>query len=248
MFEQSLLGTTGRERGRWRWIAIGSVIIQVALLTAFVVGPLLYPATMAPYKTAEMKVISLAKVKPPVVVKRPIVQKTGAASAPASAQPVQMVARASTQTAITRPAIESDDKPTLLTGSGMGSPAGTLVGSGAFSGRGSDGSSPLVVVKAERRGPLNISKGVSAGLLLSPIRPVYPQIAKMAGVSGTVVVTATIDKSGRIVGLEVLSGPMMLQKAAADAVRDARYKPYLLNGEPVEVTTTFSVNFVMGAA
>jgi protein TonB len=106
------------------------------------------------------------------------------------------------------------------------------------------------VVVAKAAAPparLNISSGVSAGLLLTPLRPVYPEIAKIAHVSGTVVVTATIDKSGRIVGLQVLSGPVMLQKAAVDAVRDARYRPYLLNGQPVEVITTFSVNFVMGA-
>jgi protein TonB len=82
--------------------------------------------------------------------------------------------------------------------------------------------------------------------LLTPLRPSYPQIAKVARVSGTVVVTATIDTSGRIVGLKVLSGPPLLQQAAADAVRDARYRPFLLNGQPVEVVTTFSVNFVMG--
>jgi protein TonB len=94
--------------------------------------------------------------------------------------------------------------------------------------------------------PLNISRGVSAGLLLTPLRPIYPEIARIAHVSGTVVVTATIDKNGRIIGLQVLSGPVMLQQAAVAAVRDARYRPYLLNGQPVEVITTFSVNFVMG--
>jgi protein TonB len=124
------------------------------------------------------------------------------------------------------------------------------MGGGSLPGLGSGsegGKGPVVVAKAAvPAAPLNISRGVSAGLLLTPLRPVYPEIAKIAHVSGTVVVTATIDKSGRIVGLKVLSGPPMLQQAAADAVRDARYRPYLLNGQPVEVVTTFSVNFVMG--
>jgi protein TonB len=85
------------------------------------------------------------------------------------------------------------------------------------------------------------------GLLLAPITPVYPRIAIASHVEGTVVVTATIDKHGRIVGLQVLSGPLMLQSAAAEAVKEARYKPYLLNGEPTDVTTTISVNFRIGS-
>jgi protein TonB len=66
-------------------------------------------------------------------------------------------------------------------------------------------------------------------------------------VQGTVVVTAMIDKEGRIVGVRVLSGPAMLQGAAVDAVREARYRPYLLNGEATEVETTVSVNFRLGS-
>ena len=85
-----------------------------------------------------------------------------------------------------------------------------------------------------------------AGRLLAPITPIYPPIARAAHVQGTVVVTATIDKQGRIVGAQVLSGPDMLRNAAIDAIRAARYKPYLLNDEPTDVTTTISVNFTMG--
>jgi periplasmic protein TonB len=85
-----------------------------------------------------------------------------------------------------------------------------------------------------------------AGRLLAPITPVYPPIARAAHVQGTVVVTATIDKQGRIVGAQVLSGPDMLRNAAIDAIRVARYKPYLLNDEPTDVITTISVNFTMG--
>jgi len=65
----------------------------------------------------------------------------------------------------------------------------------------------------------------------------------MSRVEGTVVVTATIDKHGRITGLQVLSGPEMLRTAAVDAIKDARYRPYLLNGEPTDIITTISVNF-----
>jgi protein TonB len=84
-------------------------------------------------------------------------------------------------------------------------------------------------------------------MLLAPIRPAYPAIAKAAGVSGVVVVEAVISKAGTVESLRVLSGPDLLRAAALDAIRAARYHPYLLNGEPTEVQTTFTVNFRLGA-
>jgi protein TonB len=73
--------------------------------------------------------------------------------------------------------------------------------------------------------------------------PQYPAIAKAAHIQGIVVLQATISKSGSIQNLRVISGPPALQRAAMDAVRSWRYKPYLLNGEPVEVETTINVVF-----
>jgi periplasmic protein TonB len=83
-------------------------------------------------------------------------------------------------------------------------------------------------------------------MLLAPIRPVYPVIAKAAGVQGSVVVEAIISRTGTIESLRVVSGPEMLRGAAIDAIREARYRPYRLNGEPVDVETTITVNFRMG--
>jgi protein TonB len=83
------------------------------------------------------------------------------------------------------------------------------------------------------------------GSLLAKFVPVYPAIAKAAGVHGTVVLQATISKSGTIENLRVIGGPLMLQQAALDAVKTWRYRPYLLNGEPVEVETTVNVVFEM---
>jgi protein TonB len=93
---------------------------------------------------------------------------------------------------------------------------------------------------------LRVSKGVLLGMLIAPIRPVYPMIAKAAGVQGSVVVEAVISREGRIESLHVVSGPAMLQGAAMDAIREARYQPFRLNGEPTEVQTTITVNFRMG--
>jgi len=75
--------------------------------------------------------------------------------------------------------------------------------------------------------------------------PVYPAIAKDTGTSGTVILAAIISKNGTIENLHVISGPLMLQQAALDAVRAWRYRPYLLDGQPVEVETTVSVIFTL---
>jgi protein TonB len=103
---------------------------------------------------------------------------------------------------------------------------------------------PKVQAAAPKK--VNISAGVAVGMLLVKTQPVYPPIAKAARVSGTVVLQATISKTGTIEGLHVISGPAMLQQAAQDAVRQWRYRPYLLNNEPVEVETTVNVIFTLG--
>lgn len=92
---------------------------------------------------------------------------------------------------------------------------------------------------------INISAGVAQGLLSSHSAPVYPPVAKAAGVSGTVVLQATVSQTGNIEALHVVSGPALLQQAALDAVKSWTYRPYLLNGEPVEVGTTINVIFTL---
>ncbi len=84
-------------------------------------------------------------------------------------------------------------------------------------------------------------------MLIAPIHPVYPQIAKSARIEGMVIIEAVISRTGTIESLHVVSGPPMLQRAAIDAIRAARYHPYLLNGSPTEVQTTISVNFHLGS-
>jgi protein TonB len=101
-------------------------------------------------------------------------------------------------------------------------------------------------VKAAPPRKVNISAGVELGLLIQKVTPTYPPIAKAARVQGTVVLQATISKQGTIEDLKVVSGPPMLQQAALDAVRQWRYRPYLLNNEPVEVETSVQVIFTLG--
>jgi peptidyl-prolyl cis-trans isomerase A (cyclophilin A) len=93
---------------------------------------------------------------------------------------------------------------------------------------------------------VNISAGVAVALLVHKPNPVYPIEARQAGVSGRVELEALIGTDGTIKDLQVIAGPELLQQAALDAVRTWRYRPYLLNGQPVEVRTIINVIFTLG--
>jgi len=90
---------------------------------------------------------------------------------------------------------------------------------------------------------VNISQGVSQGLVLKKVQPIYPPNALHMQVEGPVQLIATISKTGTISAVKVLSGDKQLARAAVDAVKQWKYKPYLLNDEPVEIQTQITVNF-----
>jgi len=100
---------------------------------------------------------------------------------------------------------------------------------------------PTDAAQLHRR--INVSSGVAAGLIMDNRAPIYPIEAKHAGISGTVTLQSVIGVDGLIVDVRAVSGPPELQQAAIDAVKAWRYKPYLLNGEPIEVMTTINVVF-----
>jgi TonB family protein len=90
---------------------------------------------------------------------------------------------------------------------------------------------------------LNISQGVTQGLILKRVQPVYPPQALTTRIEGSVMLQATISRGGDITNVKAISGPSVLSRAAMAAVRQWRYKPYFLNGEPVEIQTQIAVNF-----
>ncbi len=91
--------------------------------------------------------------------------------------------------------------------------------------------------------PAKVSAGVMAGSLLTRVNPTYPQAARDAKIQGAVLLHVVIGKDGTIENLQVLSGPKELRASTLDAVRQWTYKPFLLNGDPVEVETTITVNY-----
>jgi TonB family protein len=87
-----------------------------------------------------------------------------------------------------------------------------------------------------------------ADQIVKKVRPVYPPLARRARIQGTVILKVVINKSGDVENMQLFSGHPMLAPAAIEAVKQWRYKPYLLNGEPVEVETNVTVNFTLPPA
>ena len=94
---------------------------------------------------------------------------------------------------------------------------------------------------------IRVGGNVQQARLVSQPKPLYPPLAKQARIQGLVKLQAIIAKDGTIVQLEVLSGHPLLVQSAMDAVRQWRYQPTLLNGEPVEVVTTIDVVFTLSS-
>jgi TonB family protein len=90
---------------------------------------------------------------------------------------------------------------------------------------------------------VKVSQGVSEGLLVKRVQPVYPPQARQMRVQGPVQLQATISKDGNISNVKVVTGNAQLARAAVDAVKQWKYKPYYLNNEPVEIQTQIIVNF-----
>jgi TonB family protein len=151
--------------------------------------------------------------------------------APTAAQPivVKNSANGPTQRKVATPDAPA---PSMLgiAGEGSGGALSNLIPNGE--------SSTKPVLQA-----LNVSQGVSQGLLIKKVQPNYPPSALRMHLEGSVQLLATIAKNGNITSVNVLSGEPLLAKAALDAVKQWKYKPYYLNGEPVEIQTQVTVNF-----
>jgi TonB family protein len=112
---------------------------------------------------------------------------------------------------------------------------------------GSDGSLSNITAGDDAAKPilqtLTISQGVSQGLLLKKVQPAYPPTALRMRIEGPVKLLATVGKTGNVTDVKVVSGDQLLTQSALDAVKQWKYKPYLLNGDPVEIQTEISINF-----
>src|ERR1700691_3083746 len=216
MFEKSLVTSQSGllPSPRLSWTAIVSLAVQCAVVALLAIIPLLHPETLHLHIEAPHVLPTLRRV-PPVVVKTEPMHAATMLSAASTAVAARTAAPVLT---FLHPNADAapDAAPTMHFGGGdmsAGPPSGLDTGVGS--------AVRVVPAPAVPKPPLHVSSGVSAGLLLQPIRPVYPRIAVLARTEGTVVVEAIISKSGAIVSAHVLSGPAMLRQAALDDVGSA---------------------------
>lgn len=237
MFEDSLVESTGRIRTHSRRYAAGSLVLETALVAVLILIPYLYPDALP------RKFLSVPLIAPPPASAPPVAAQTS--TAPSRPQPIPID--------MTVPIRIPHDPARIID-----APPGPIVpGTANLADSNTGPAVPLPlglatpppmprIHPARHTGPLHLSSGVAQGQLLIPIQPRYPAIAMEARVQGTVVVSALISTDGRIESLRVLSGPQLLIPAAVDAIRQARYRPWKLNGEPVEVETTINIVFSLG--
>jgi periplasmic protein TonB len=237
MFEDSLVESrAGSVSANKRWTALASISLQFAVAGIVIVLPLLHPEAL-PFHADTPKVLLALPPRPPVQVAR-VEPESAASTSLAASRVVQTMSPL-----LPGRNTSANEAPTLVPiGVGMGIhdelPAAIAL-------EASHGPSVSVAPARTAAGPLHISSGVSQGMLIAPIRPIYPAIAKAAHVEGKVIVEAIISRTGTIESLHVVSGPPMLQRAAIDAIQAARYQPYRLNGAATAVQTTITVNFRM---
>jgi len=238
MFEDSLVESSGNLARRNPWTAGISFAVQFALLGVLLLTSLIYTETLPAQKLMSM----LEAPVPPAAAPAPAAQTVARRSKPASEfqHGVLMVPREIPKWIgdIHDEAVPSSAAlPDGIVGSIPVSSADNAITNLLRS-------TPAAFPKAAPQ-KVRVSSGVAQGLLVRQIKPQYPKLALQARIQGTVTLQATIGRDGTVQNLHVLSGHPMLTGAAMDAVRQWLYRPYYLNGDPVEVDTQINVNFTL---
>ena len=238
MFEDSTFESQGRIHTRSSNWMLATLLFNGTILLTFILMPLIYPSTLP----NQWRINPITTPAPQQSAPQ---QTTHASSQATSAPRLIEMPLINTPTMIHIGRAATDAPPSTTNDNPIGDPIGTgkgsIPGGDPFS---HTANSTVHVTKPT--GTLTISKGVAEGMIVQRIVPVYPAIARAVRLEGTVVLQATISKTGTIENLRILSGPQILQQAAINAVQQWRYRPYLLNGDPVEVETTINVNFTLG--
>ena len=246
LFADSLLESKRGLNRRRGWTTILSLAIQGVLLCIAILVPLIYTEALPKQQLLTLLVAPPSPPPPPPPAAPEVVKSVRPIQTEMVGGQLRTPTRIPSKIAMIR---EEQPPPAVSSGGVIGGVPGGIPG-GQLGGviGGIIGSTSNVVPKASKPEPVmrvRVSQGVSVGRLINKVEPVYPQLARNARVQGQVVLTAIISKDGTIQDLRVMSGHPLLVQAALDAVRQWRYKPFLLNGEPVEVETTVTVDFTL---
>jgi periplasmic protein TonB len=235
MFEHSLMESGKTNPARSKYWPFVSLLVNGTGMIALITWPLLHPEALPRQMIATLMVAPSPPPLPPRTAPAPKVQTRSEIVNAGLQAPSRIPKQINT-------VMESATPPSLqatgMDDSGSPSGIGNILDS--------TGTGTALVVKQVPAKPLPIASRLMAGNLLSRTLPQYPAISRAAHIQGVVVLQATISKTGSIKNLRVISGPPMLRQAALDAVQTWRYRPYLLNGDPVEVETTINVVFNLG--
>jgi protein TonB len=234
MFEDSTFETMGTIHTRSRGWMMATFAFYSSILLALAIIPIIHPE-MLPRLTSSI----LMQAPPPVQEPRPVVRTAQEQTAPSetSAQVLQVSSTIPRQSYIPGTQLPPDSVGPIDLSGGQTAMSGT---SNPFGRR-----THPDVRQALPAATQHVSSGVMQGMLIDKVIPAYPAIARATHMSGVVVLQATISRTGTIENLRVMRGPAMLRQAALDAVKQWRYRPYLLNGQPVEVETAVEVNFTL---
>jgi protein TonB len=238
MFSQSFVELSSLDRRRKTWTAASSFIVQ-ALIAGFLVLLPLWLTDSLPTQQLATFLVAPPPPPPPPPPAAPAMKMTKVVS-----QIVNGELMAPSRIPKEIKMIKEEAPPPSMSGvvGGVvgGVPGGQMGGViGSLLSTTAHPAAPVVAVPKR----LRVSTGISEGLLMHKVEPVYPIIAQRAHVQGTVELKALISKEGTIQNLQLVKGHPLLVSAAIDAVKQWRYRPYILNGEPIEVETTVFVNF-----
>lgn len=246
MFEDSLFATNQHRSSQRGLAAVMSFGIQAVFLGLLVLAPLLYTDAL-PLTSLRSYVeipVPPGPRQPPSPVqpaRRPPVQQSSEMQGTILLQPNRIPDRVADIHEATAPPAPGPYIPNS-TGTGNGDPRSSV-----FRDLMASNMRPVAPPPASiQTKPTRVSGGVIEGFLIHKVTPVYPRLAVTARQQGQVVLHAIIGRDGTIQNLQVVSGPPLLIQAAMDAVQRWRYRPYLLNNEPVEVETQITVNFTLG--
>lgn len=243
MFEDSLLESGGRLKTKRGATTLFAIILEICAIIVMVLIPLIFTEALP---KQQLMTFLVAPPPPPPPPPPP------AAVVHVQKQVQTDIVNGQLRTPTKIPQkitkiVEDEAPPPSMASAGVvgGVPGGVPGGSmnGVIGGIVSAGAAIVPKVATPQR--VRVSQGVSTGLLVRRVNPVYPPLARQARIQGQVLLRAVISKDGSIEGLTLVSGHPMLAPAAIEAVKQWKYKPYLLNGEPVEVDTEVQVNFTL---
>jgi periplasmic protein TonB len=237
MFEDSLIESGGKLKTKRGATTTFSFLVQVGIIGFMVLIPLLFTEALPNLQSAMALVAPPPPPPPPPPAEVHIVRQV-------QTDIVNGQLRTPTKIPKKVEMIKEEEAPPPMTSGVVGGVPGGVPGGSMGGVMGSIISTNTAVptIKPQR---IRVSSGVTQGLVIHRVEPSYPPIAKTARVSGTVILQAVISKEGTIENLHVVSGHPLLTQAALDAVKQWRYRPYILNGDPVEVETTVEVHFTL---